>query len=161
MLIIFKVFIDFFTTAFCLVFYVFGHEACGILTPQPEIEPTHPALEGNVLTTWPPGKSPNSLFWWVNGSLPLNFLSNYSSSLSMAQIKESRAKEMGAGHQSHFFIVSIRAEWNKSIRRSITQLTHRSCQSILCQETQMGIKGKRKDKGKLEIKKTKDICKSM
>ena len=35
---------------FCLVFYFFGHEACGILTPQPEIESTHPALEGKVLT---------------------------------------------------------------------------------------------------------------
>ena len=28
-----------------------GHEACGILAPQPGIEPTPPALEGEVLTT--------------------------------------------------------------------------------------------------------------
>ena len=26
----------------------FGHEACGILAPQPEIEPTSPALEGGL-----------------------------------------------------------------------------------------------------------------
>ena len=31
--------------------------ACGILVPQPGIEPTSPALEGRFLTTGPPGKS--------------------------------------------------------------------------------------------------------
>ena len=34
-----------------------GHEACGILAPQLGIEPAPPALEGEVLTTRPPGKS--------------------------------------------------------------------------------------------------------
>ena len=43
---------------FCFMFWFFGHEACGILTPQPGIEPAPPALEGKVLTTGPPGKSP-------------------------------------------------------------------------------------------------------
>ena len=33
--------------------------ACGILVPQPGIEPGSPALEGGFLTTGPPGKSPN------------------------------------------------------------------------------------------------------
>ena len=33
------------------MFWVFGREACGILAPQPGIEPTPPALEGEVLTT--------------------------------------------------------------------------------------------------------------
>ena len=33
------------------MFWFFGHEACGILTSQPGIEPTPPALEGKVLTT--------------------------------------------------------------------------------------------------------------
>ena len=37
--------------------WFFGCEAFGILAPQPEIEPTPPALEGKVLTTGPPGKS--------------------------------------------------------------------------------------------------------
>ena len=40
------------------VFWLFGHKACGTLASQPGIEPVHPALEGRVLTTGPPGKSP-------------------------------------------------------------------------------------------------------
>ena len=39
------------------MFWFFGQEACGILAPPPGIEPTPPALEGEVLTTGPPGKS--------------------------------------------------------------------------------------------------------
>ena len=39
------------------MFWVFGHEVCGILAPQPGIEPAPPALEDEVLTTGPPGKS--------------------------------------------------------------------------------------------------------
>ena len=34
-----------------------GHKACGILAPQPGIEPLPSALEGEVLTIGPPGKS--------------------------------------------------------------------------------------------------------
>ena len=41
-----------------ILFQFFGHEACGILAPQPGIEPTPPVLEGEVLTTRPPGKFP-------------------------------------------------------------------------------------------------------
>ena len=55
---IFNVFIEFVTIL--LLFYVFGFfggEACGILAPLLGIEPTLPALEGEVLTTGPPGKS--------------------------------------------------------------------------------------------------------
>ena len=40
-----------------LCFGFFGHKAYGILAPQPGIEPTPPALEGEVLTPEPPGKS--------------------------------------------------------------------------------------------------------
>ena len=39
------------------MFWFFGHEACAILAPRPGIEPAPPALEGEVLTTGPPGKS--------------------------------------------------------------------------------------------------------
>ena len=35
----------------------FGQEACGISAPQPGIEPTPPALEGEVLTVGLSGKS--------------------------------------------------------------------------------------------------------
>ena len=40
----------------------FGPKAYGILSPQPGIRPVPPALEGEVLTTGPPGKSPLSYF---------------------------------------------------------------------------------------------------
>ena len=54
---IFKVFVEF-VTILCL-FYVldFGLKASEILDPQPGIEPIPPVLEGEVLTTEPPGKS--------------------------------------------------------------------------------------------------------
>ena len=42
---------------FFLMFWFFGHEACGILVPQPGIE-----LEGKVLTTALPGKSQECMF---------------------------------------------------------------------------------------------------
>ena len=51
------------------MFWFFGWKACGILAPWPEIEPTPPALEGEVLTTGQPGKYQDSLFnkWcWKN-----------------------------------------------------------------------------------------------
>ena len=38
-------------------FYFFGHDACGILTPWPGIEPIPLVLESEVLTTGLPGKS--------------------------------------------------------------------------------------------------------
>ena len=36
------------------MFWIFGHEACGILALWPEIKPAPSALEGEVLTTGPP-----------------------------------------------------------------------------------------------------------
>ena len=39
------------------MFWFFGCEAYGILAPRPGIEPSPPVLEGEVLTTGPPGKS--------------------------------------------------------------------------------------------------------
>ena len=42
---------------FCFMFGVFGQEACGNLAPWPGIEPIHPALEDEVLTTGLPGRS--------------------------------------------------------------------------------------------------------
>ena len=51
-------FIEFVTIM--ILFYIFlqffGHEARGILAPQPKIKPAHPALEGEVLATGPRGK---------------------------------------------------------------------------------------------------------
>ena len=59
---IFKVFIDFVTILLLFYVWFFGRDACGILVPRPGIKPAPPALEGEVLTTEPPGKS---LFWLV------------------------------------------------------------------------------------------------
>ena len=42
------------------MFWFFGCEACGILVLWPGIKPAPPALEGEVLTAGPPGKSQNS-----------------------------------------------------------------------------------------------------
>ena len=39
------------------MFWFIGHDACEILIPLPGTEPTCPALEGEVSTTGPPGKS--------------------------------------------------------------------------------------------------------
>ena len=60
---IFKVFIEFVIILFLFYvlgsfFFFFGQKACGILVPWPGIEPTTPAMEGEVLTTGPPEKSP-------------------------------------------------------------------------------------------------------
>ena len=38
------------------MFWFFGCKACGILTPQPGMEPSRPALESEALTTGLPGK---------------------------------------------------------------------------------------------------------
>ena len=54
---IFKVFIEFVQSCFCFKISLLGHGACGILARQPGIEPATPTLEGEVLTTGPPGKS--------------------------------------------------------------------------------------------------------
>ena len=60
---IFKVFIELVTTLLLLYVLIFlwwggALEACGILAPPPGIKPAPHTLEGEVLTTEPPGKSP-------------------------------------------------------------------------------------------------------
>lgn len=59
---IFKVFSEFVIKLLVLRFgFFFGQEACGHVVPRPGIELVLPALEGRVLTTGPPGKSPTEL----------------------------------------------------------------------------------------------------
>ena len=62
LLLFLKVFIEFVTIlllfsvlGWFFFFFFFGHEACGILVPQPGIKPSSPALEDELLTTGPPG----------------------------------------------------------------------------------------------------------
>ena len=47
---------------------------CGILVPQPGIQPMYPALQGGSLTAGPPGKSRSPHFC---DNLPLAFLYNF------------------------------------------------------------------------------------
>ena len=42
---------------FCFMLWLFGRKTCGILAPQPGIELKRPALEDEVLTIGPAGKS--------------------------------------------------------------------------------------------------------
>ena len=49
------------------MFWIFGREAYGISAPQPGIEPAPPALEGEVLTIGPPGKSQEDIFCYCIG----------------------------------------------------------------------------------------------
>ena len=53
----FKSLLNLLQYCFCVMVWFFDHEACGILAPQPGIEPIPLALEGKVLTTGLLGKS--------------------------------------------------------------------------------------------------------
>ena len=44
----------------CFMYCFLGCKACGTLAPQPGIEPSPLTLEGEFLTTGPPGKSLNA-----------------------------------------------------------------------------------------------------
>ena len=52
----FKVFLAFVTILLLFHVLIFWPQAYGILSPQPGIEPTTHALEGEVLTPGPPGE---------------------------------------------------------------------------------------------------------
>ena len=59
----FKLLLNLLQYCFCFIYvYFFGHEACVTLVPWPGIKPTPSALEGQVLTTGLPGKSPETEF---------------------------------------------------------------------------------------------------
>ena len=49
------------------MFWFFGHETCGILAPQPGIEPVPFALEGEILTTELQRKSQGQAFTGAEG----------------------------------------------------------------------------------------------
>ena len=55
------------------MFQFFGHKASWILAPLPGIKPSPHSLEGKVLTTRLPGKSPKFALkqWWIIWSLPV------------------------------------------------------------------------------------------
>ena len=106
---IFKVFIKFVTILLLFyVFWFFGHEAYGILAPRPGNEPTPPALEGEVLTTGPPGKSQCSFLdiakFPSTGTIPLCFpLNNVWKCLFSPQCCPERALQ----HFDFFFFANL------------------------------------------------------
>ena len=61
----FKVLLSLLQYCSCFMFWFFGRQACGISAPRPGMEPAPPALEGEVLTTGPPGKSPKYSFLYI------------------------------------------------------------------------------------------------
>ena len=74
---IFKVFIEFVTILLPFYVLVFGPKACGILALRPGIEPAPPALEGEILTRGPPGRSLRQLLsslgrTWISHTLSLS-----------------------------------------------------------------------------------------
>ena len=72
MWIIFKVYIEFVTILLLLfMFWFCGLQACGIAASRPGVEPTSPALEGEVLTTGLPRKFLFPHFLNLNWSLDL------------------------------------------------------------------------------------------
>jgi len=54
-----KIFIEFLAVLFLFYIFTFICNSHGILVPRLGIKPAPPALEGEILTTGPPGKSPN------------------------------------------------------------------------------------------------------
>ena len=66
MWIVFKVSIEFVTILFLFCFGFLAPKACGILSSLSEVELAHPALEGEVLTTGPPGRS---LLSWLRSQV--------------------------------------------------------------------------------------------
>ena len=62
---------------FCFMFWFFGREACGILAPRPRIEPAPPALEGEVCTTGPPGKSQREFIFIFSCNLEAVLMSEH------------------------------------------------------------------------------------
>ena len=59
---LFKLFIEFLTILVLVYVLVFWPRGIEILAPRSGIEPAPPALEGEVLTTGPPGEPQMSLF---------------------------------------------------------------------------------------------------
>ena len=53
-----KVFIEY---CFCFIFYFFGHEAHGLLAPQPGIEPVSPCIGRQILNPWTTREAPKLL----------------------------------------------------------------------------------------------------
>ena len=74
---------------FCFTLWVFGEEACRVLASQSGTEPSPFALEGEVLTTGPSGKSPYTSSWMLCSELTW---------MIFAQISLDKATHMAASN---------------------------------------------------------------
>ena len=83
-------------------FFSFGHEACGILAPWPEIEPAASTLEDEVLTIGSPGKS-SPLLFMAN----LIYLFPIDSVCSLLQIICNQIPDVTLVHLSTFQCISL------------------------------------------------------
>ena len=95
---IFKVFIEFATILLLISSFVFfDQKACGILAPQPRVEPTLPALEGEVLNHWTTSEVPEALdlSWALVEQIRAEVLKEYSQN-RLLRIPWSQAK-LGLG----------------------------------------------------------------
>ena len=80
---------------FFLMLWSFGHEACRTQAPWPGIETAPPAVEGEVLTPGPPGKSFQKIFdalivpwWWMRQCKTKGLVGNQIWSISFAELKK-------------------------------------------------------------------------
>ena len=71
----FKSLLNLLQYCFCFMFWLFGCKAYGISAPWPGIEPIPPALEGEVLTAGPPGKSWRKVYYASNQATKTNLIS--------------------------------------------------------------------------------------
>ena len=85
---------------FCFMFWFLSHEACGIPAPRPGMEPTPPALEGEVLTTGPPGKA---LKWLILNSNQGVWLQSPRQTLYIADLEQHRFELRGSTYTQIFF----------------------------------------------------------
>ena len=69
--------------------------ACGILAPRPGIEPTTPALQGQFLTTGPPGKSQKVWILMLTWSRIFFFWQEQNSQYHQVKCAEYPALEIG------------------------------------------------------------------
>ena len=80
---------------FYFMFWFFDCQSCRILAPWPGIEPAPTILEGEVLTTGPPGKSPRFSLKWTEAPTYASFNHHFGRLLvSLSQMRTLRPREV-------------------------------------------------------------------
>ena len=97
---------------YCFCFFIFwfcGFETCGIAAPCPSIELASPALEGNFLTTGPPGKSLQS-FCMVerSGDFQFSFLFIFINNTAKKKKNNTAKNSLGFAPLCKALVISFR-----------------------------------------------------